>query len=138
MSTTPDRPNDESAPQLAGPGGAKESAEDMLRSAGQAMPAPFRRSAPHTSRDAAKKAERRAPTMRIRVLRFLIGQGQSGATDEHGERALGIKSQSYIPRRRELVKQGIVRDSGERRKTESGRSAVVWVVSNAGNAEGMK
>ena len=133
MNTRPDQPDDESAPQLGGPGGAKESADDMHRVAGQTMRAPFRRSAPHTSRDAAAKAQRTSPTMRGRVLCFLIGQGQSGATDEEGGAALCMKPQSYTPRRRELVKRGLVRDSGERRATESGRSAVVWVVSNAGN-----
>lgn len=98
------------------------------------MRAPFPRSAPKTSRDAAARTRTTAPTVRNRVLAYLIERGPQGVTDDEGERALGLKSQSYTPRRRELVKLGIVRDSGERRATDSGRSAVVWTVNRGGQA----
>lgn len=67
----------------------------------------------------------RAPSMRQRVhnaLRFL-----GGATDEELERHLNGRHQTISARRRELVLKGLARDSGERRKTSSGRDAIVWV-----------
>jgi hypothetical protein len=117
------------AAQRSGTGGAlSQHQNNMQRSAREHMRAPFRHSAPRTSREAAQRIESPAPKSRERILGFLIERSKLGATDEEGESALGIKSQSYTPRRRELVKQRVVVDSGERRLTESGRSAVVWVV----------
>ena len=42
--------------------------------------------------------------------------------------ALKMNPSSFRPRRGELVEVGMLKDSGQRRKTASGRSAVVWVV----------
>ena len=51
-----------------------------------------------------------------------------GMTDEQIAKALGIPGNTAVPRRNALVKRGLVRDSGERRKVDSGRTATVWVV----------
>jgi hypothetical protein len=52
----------------------------------------------------------------------------TGCTDEEGYTALGMNPSTYRPRRIDLVdKYGVVVDSGRRRLTASGRSAVVWV-----------
>ena len=80
-----------------------------------------------TSDAAARSMVGVAPTVRLRVYNFLLECGEHGATDEEGEDALGIRPQSYTPRRGELVTLGAVRDSGRRRRTQSGRSAAVWV-----------
>jgi hypothetical protein len=53
-----------------------------------------------------------------------------GATDEEVERATGLLHQTASARRRGLVLHGMVRDSGLTRKTNSGRNAIVWVVSS--------
>lgn len=82
---------------------------------------------PRTSREARRSIERTAPTMADRVLAFVRARGARGCTDEEAELALGLRSQSYTPRRRELVQAGLVLDSGQRRATTSGRAAVVWV-----------
>ena len=50
-----------------------------------------------------------------------------GATDEEATEALALRPNTYRPRRVELMEQGYVKDSGQRRHTASGRSAVVWI-----------
>ena len=69
----------------------------------------------------------RKPYNRNRVYDFLFFRGQAGATDEEGAKGLDMPPQSYAPRRGELVRLDLVRRSGERRPTESGCSAAVWV-----------
>jgi len=60
---------------------------------------------------------------------FLVVQARVlGATDEEIQVATGINPNSQRPRRVELVDRGYIKDSGRRRKTRSGRSAIVWVL----------
>jgi hypothetical protein len=54
-------------------------------------------------------------------------RSSGGATDEEGLFASGFNVNTYRPRRVELVGLGLVRDSGERRLTQSRRRAIVWV-----------
>ncbi|MBX3404147.1 MAG: hypothetical protein KF699_12115 [Phycisphaeraceae bacterium] len=92
---------------------------------------PARHNAPAgTSGVAADRIAVHAKDLRARVLAFIVGQGPHGATDDEGEAALGIKCQTYTPRRGELVALGLVVDSGRRRNTVSGRPAAVWVTPN--------
>lgn len=83
-----------------------------------------------TSSVAAKQAAPRCPSARSRLLKQFERAGSYGLTDEEGEIALDLKSQSYTPRRSELVKLGLVVDSGERRLTTSGRPAAVWILAS--------
>ncbi|MFZ2874575.1 MAG: hypothetical protein WAZ94_08840 [Phycisphaerales bacterium] len=85
---------------------------------------------PGTSGVAADRIAGHAKDLRARVLAFIVGQGPHGVTDDEGETALGIKCQTYTPRRGELVALGLVVDSGRRRNTASGRPAAVWVTPN--------
>lgn len=78
-----------------------------------------------TSQAAAEAIEDSAANLRARVLGFLIETG--GATDEEVQLGLDMNPSTVRPRRGELVKMGRVKDSGQRRKTRSGRWAVVWV-----------
>lgn len=134
MNSTPSPTNEERAGQRSGTGNVRnQHPDDMPLAVTQPLRAPFRHSAPRTSREAAVRIQSISPSARQRVLEHLVEQGRRGSTDEEAELALGIKPQSYTPRRRELVKLGIVIDSGERRKTEAGRSAVVWVSTHTGN-----
>jgi hypothetical protein len=92
---------------------------------------PARHNAPAgTSGVAADRIAGHAKDLRARVLAFIVGQGPHGATDDEGEAFLGIKPQTYTPRRGELVALGLVVDSGRRRNTASGRPAAVWVTPN--------
>lgn len=70
----------------------------------------------------------RAATYRARVLDSLR---QSPKTDEEIGLALGMGQNTVRPRRRELQTDGVVRDSGERRPTTTGRKAIVWEVVDA-------
>jgi len=79
----------------------------------------------HTSRSAAAEIEPTAGTLRERVLAFLRSQ-RDGATDEEIQDALDMPQNTERPRRIELVRLGLVNDSGRTRKTKSRRDAVVW------------
>lgn len=78
-----------------------------------------------SSRDAAV-AIRKPKRKLLAVVLDAIEQSQ-GLTDQEIERATGLGGSTARPRRRELEEAGYIRDSGIRRKTESGRQAVVWV-----------
>ena len=82
-----------------------------------------------TSSVAASLIAGHAKDLRSLVLAFIVRQGPHGATDDDGESDLGIRCSTYTPRRGELVKLGLVVDSGRRRNTASGRPAAVWVAS---------
>lgn len=85
-------------------------------------------SQPHsaTSRDAARKIETTAGTLRRRVLDCLLNAGVLGMTDEELQTILAMNPSTQRPRRIELVNAGKVYDSGFTRPTASGRNAVVW------------
>jgi hypothetical protein len=82
-----------------------------------------------TSKAAAESMEASAPSIRTRVWRFIAAAGAHGVTDDDIERALGLRHQTASARRRELVIEKIVGDSGRTAKTTSGRSATLWVQS---------
>lgn len=51
---------------------------------------------------------------------------RGGCTDLDLEVTLGLIGSTARPRRVELLRRGLIEDSGERRPTDSGRLAVVW------------
>ena len=83
-----------------------------------------------TSKEAAIKAEPASGTQRRRVLEELR-KHPAGLTDEQMQALLGMNPSTQRPRRVELEKSGQVIDSGIKRPTQSGRSAVVWVAIRA-------
>ena len=85
-----------------------------------------------TSLAAAEQIEPKSQTLRRAVLDYLRGCGRDGATDEQIQHALAMNPSTERPRRVELVEGGLVVDGGEVRKTQSGRSAVVWIASEHG------
>lgn len=87
-----------------------------------------------TSREAAGRIKRHAPIQRQRVFRCILDAGSHGRTDEETGTELGMLLHSVSPRRGELVKLGVVRDSGRTRPTSSGRPAIVWAVATAATA----
>ena len=91
---------------------------------------PYNDSAPfvagsETSEEAAKSID--AGSIRDRVRALIEDMGCLGATDEELEKKLGMRHQTISARRRELVLMGKAKDSGVKRRTTSGRKAVVWV-----------
>jgi len=92
------------------------------------IPAPAHHAAPSgTSEVAARRIAGAAGNLRQRIHAAIVEAGTHGLTDDEGEALLSIKPQTYTPRRGELVKLGLVVDSGERRPTSSGRPAAVWI-----------
>lgn len=85
--------------------------------------APYRRGS-STSREAAERIEGAGSALRGRVLGALRTRGPM--TDEELQVVLAMDPSTQRPRRVELVRLGLVRDSGARRPTLSGRSATLW------------
>lgn len=81
------------------------------------------------SKDAAEAIKAKCPTLRQRVYDCLVlftESAMGGLTDAECQRILKIDPSTQRPRRIELVERGMVVDSGETRKTKSGRKATVW------------
>ncbi len=78
-----------------------------------------------TSERAAQEIAGGAESLRRAVLDFLQGHGP--ASDETIQEELDINPSTERPRRIELVKLGLVRDSGLQGKTRSGRACTLWV-----------
>jgi predicted transcriptional regulator len=77
-----------------------------------------------TSREAADAIAPSANTLRGRVLQFLRIMGPNTAQCLEAE--LPMDGNTLRPRLRELVKAGLVCDSGERRTLSNGRKAIIW------------
>lgn len=80
-----------------------------------------------TSRKAADSMKDGAPLLQRRCLAALRA-APGGLTDDQIAAQIGETILSVRPRVTELLRDGRVRDSGQRRKNESGRSAKVWVI----------
>jgi hypothetical protein len=81
-----------------------------------------------TSREAAEAIKPKVNDLHRMVLDALRG-ATDGLTDEEMQELIPMKPSTQRPRRIELCKLGLVRDSGRTRKTRSCRKAVVWVES---------
>ena len=79
-----------------------------------------------TSKAAAVEHVKHFGRQQKRLFLWSLTQRQ-GWADEQAQNALGMNPSSQRPRRVELVQAGLVKDSGQRRATSSGRTAVVWV-----------
>ena len=78
-----------------------------------------------TSKAAAESMQSKAKMERGRVYRCIKSE-KYGLIDEEQQIALEMNPSTQRPRRIELVAAGLVRDSGRKRATSSGRMAVVW------------
>ncbi len=65
----------------------------------------------------------------------IIARGLGGSTCEEIEVKLRLKHQTCSARITELKDKGLVRDSGRRGQTSSGRKAVIWVAGHLGNCD---
>jgi len=63
--------------------------------------------------------------LRLKVL-ALLREHPAGLTDDEGAALLGGDRLTFGRRRQELAKARLVYDSGERRRTPTGRRAIVW------------
>lgn len=113
-------------PPASGPN-AKACTTSEFTSGAVFSPPRTRSGAPATSYAAAKLAAKGARRQIDIVLDYIASCGESGATDEEGMTATGLRQQSYTPRRIDLRNAGFTVDSGQRRHTSSGSPAIVWV-----------
>ena len=90
----------------------------------------FMESAPHSggkaSRDAAADIRPHLMTLRQRVLLFVAGRAAGATRDEIAD-GLKMNANTVRPRVVELIENGNLRESGEFRRTASGRKAAVLV-----------
>lgn len=87
-----------------------------------------------TSEQAAQHVAKRVETLRLRVFRAIQlcsganePEAKLGMTCDEVEHALEMSHQTASARIHDLAKQERIFDSGLRRKTRSGRNAVVWI-----------
>lgn len=80
-----------------------------------------------TSRKAADSMAKVAPDLRARCLTLVRALGARGTTADNAARLLNADVLSIRPRFTELLREGKIKDSGERRANASGRKAKVWV-----------
>lgn len=80
-----------------------------------------------TSRDAARSMRIAAKQQEQRVLIAIYNRGSVGGTSDELEVQLQLTHQSASARVSELKKTGRIIDGGTRRKTRSGRYAVVYI-----------
>jgi hypothetical protein len=90
------------------------------------MTAPFVFTSP-TSAEAARLIDPAATSLKAKVFRYVVERGERGATDDETQIGLPMTSHTQVPRRIDLVKAGLVVDSGLVRKTRAGRDACVWI-----------
>jgi hypothetical protein len=62
------------------------------------------------------------------VLGVIKGRGARGATADECAAALSMDRWSTQPRTSELRRKGLIVDSGQRRRNETRKNAIVWVV----------
>lgn len=87
---------------------------------------PFQRHSA-TSLAAAEAIQPKLNSLQWHVLHQIKLTKLYGATDEEVCGTTGLSGNTVRPRRIELLRKGLIRDSGRTRATASGRQAVVWV-----------
>ena len=86
---------------------------------------------PSTAHEAARKAKPSSGTRRYTVYRLIEAAGttlRQGMTDDELEAATGRSHQSVSATRNTLMNDGLIEDSGLRRRTQWGNDAIVWKV----------
>jgi len=101
------------------------------------LPLPFARNS-DTSRDAADSMRGHAADVRARVFDYIAACGLDGATADEVLVALRLSHQTGSARVSELARDGVIVDSLMRRRTRSGRAAVVYKPSPSGTPEGAR
>jgi hypothetical protein len=102
--------------------------EDALR-------AMSRREHPATSREAAASVVPKLGQLHDKVLSALRDAGPSGLTDMQLDDKFAQLTPTMRPRRVELVRRGLVADSGRVVLNAHGRRATVWVLAEHAHSE---
>ena len=80
----------------------------------------------HTSIESEIAIQQDTSRLRRVVYESILLSGEKGRTDEEVQDLTRMNPSTQRPRRIELQRDGAVYDSGRRRSTKSGRSAIVW------------
>ena len=86
-----------------------------------------------TSRDAYESVNRADDTLYNRVLNCIYDNGSMTCDEDEVE--IGGSHQSVSSRIRKGVQDGYLVNSGAKRKTRTGRKAIVWIVKPSNNDE---
>ena len=86
------------------------------------------RNAQQTSIDAAHNAYPKSGTMRLNIYEYIVRQGLRGATDQEIQKNLQLSGDTVRPSRITLQKDGLVIESGDRRKNANGNECIVWQI----------
>jgi hypothetical protein len=89
------------------------------------FPAPLHLKPTDTEAKAALAIGEHTKRLRDKVI-TILRENPSGLTDDEGAAILGGDRLDFGRRRNELVREGLVRDSGYRRPTPRGHNAIVW------------
>lgn len=84
-------------------------------------------SAPATQQAALASARKTASIVRDAVLDAIKSFGVDGLTAHECSAVLDIAKETVQPRTSELHAEGLIQDSGVRRRNASGKNAIVWV-----------
>lgn len=84
-----------------------------------------------TSLEAVRSIAPILPTLLERVLSYIQSQGVNGATIDQTSIALGMRTATVCGRYGDLQKLGRIVQTGEIRKTSSGRGAMCWAIREA-------
>lgn len=82
---------------------------------------------PETSELAGLQARLQAGTRRRQVFDCIARSMSTGMTDDEIERMMGKSHQTISATRNTLMNDGLIVDSGQRRRTQFGNQAIVWV-----------
>ena len=93
-----------------------------------------RKDDPITSRQAAQSVEPHLTEIQAQVLHLIKLAGAKGLTDEELSRQYGTFGSTARTRRAELAKRGLVVESKQKRRLQSGLEGRVWVSTD--HAEG--
>lgn len=80
-----------------------------------------------TSKAAAVSMLPAATAQAARVFHSIAVAGEAGMTDHELQSDLAMSGDSERPRRWSLQRAGLIRDSGQRRKSPAGRPVIVWI-----------
>lgn len=92
-----------------------------------------------TSVAAANALKPRLSRLQLMAQRAICEAGAAGLTADELAVGLDMDRYSIQPRTSELKRKGVIRDSGKRRKNASGKTAIVWIISESvGFSEAVK
>lgn len=80
-----------------------------------------------TSDEAASSIAVHAQRQRDVIYRYMTDRSMLGSTAQEASIALDMPIQTVTPRMLEIRRDGLLKDSGERRLTTSKRRAIVWI-----------